>query len=736
MKQYNNIVISNISMFKPSEEQKQISKYTQDGYNVIVNSVAGSGKSSTVITVAKDLPKKSFLHITFNSMLRLEFKEKLKTLNITNIDVHTYHSLAVKHYSKDAHTDSGLKKILFNNVIPFIPKKEIPKFDIVVLDEAQDMSILYYQFIRKFLQDIQGKKKIQIIVLGDNKQGLYEFKGSDIRFLTLAEEIWKDFGLLKMTEFKHCKLTMSYRITNQMSSFINNCMLEDSDTKIDACRNGDPVTYIRNTRFNIENIVFFHIKRILEEGDLPSDIFILGGSVKGTNSNIRKLENLLVENDIPCHIPMFETGTVDERIIDGKIVFSTFHSVKGRQRKYVFVMGFDNSYFSIYARTLDKNICPNTLYVGCTRATHKVFLLENNSHSTDRPLPFLKMNHYEMIATDYIDFKGLPQTIFYEKDPNSNSSNDIIKTHFVTPTELIKFLQEQVIEEVTPILDKIFISIQEPEIQDLNEIPSIVKFSNNNHEDISDLNGIAIPCIYWDYIQKKRGNAEKENALYSFIETQFNDINDYEHAYLKKIFRELKPICETPDDYLYMSNVYVAIQEKLYFKLKQIRRTEYNWLSQNVIDKCNQRLDFSITHNGTEDIESYENTIIHYKMIEEHKVIDSVLESYLGKDIKYRFNARVDLITKTTIWEVKCTTQLTMEHYLQVVIYAWLWKLLYKQEDKKVKIINVKTGQVKELCATMEELTFIMVALLKGKYINKEQMEDVEFIDKCKKNKC
>ena len=719
-------------MFSPSDEQKLISKNVKDGYNVIVNSVAGSGKSSTIITVARYLPKKNILHITFNSMLRLEFKEKLKTLNITNIEVHTFHSLGVKYYSKDAHTDSGLRKILYSNVIPFIPKKELPKIDIVVLDEAQDMSILYYQFIQKFLQDIQCKKKIQIIILGDKFQGLYEFKGSDIRFLTHAEEIWKDFRLLKMTEFKHCKLTMSYRITNQMSSFINNCMLENSDTKIDACRNGDSVIYIRNTRSNIEKIVFFHIKRILEEGDLPSDIFILGGSVKGTNSNIRKLENLLVENNIPCHIPMFESITADERIIDGKIVFSTFHSVKGRQRKYVFVMGFDHSYFSIYARTLDKNICPNTLYVGCTRATHKLFLLENDSHSTDRPLPFLKMNHYEMIATDYIDFKGSPQTVFYEKDPNANSSKDVIKTHFVTPTELIKFIPEQVIEEVTPIIEKIFVSICEPEIYDLDEIPSIVKFSNNNHEDISDLNGIAIPCMYWDYIQKKRGNGYKDNDLYSFIETQVKDMNDYEHPFLKRVFSELKPICDTPDDYLYMSNVYVAIQEKLYFKLKQIQRTEYNWLSQNVIDKCNQCLDFYITNNGVEDIESYENTIIHHKMVEEHIVIDSLLEIYLCKDIKYRFNARVDLITKSTIWEVKCTTQLTMEHYLQVVIYAWLWKLIYPQEDKKVKIINVKTGQVKELCATMEELTLIVVALLKGKYTNNEPIKDMEFIEKCK----
>jgi hypothetical protein len=107
------------------------------------------------------------------------------------------------------------------------------------------------------------------------------------------------------------------------------------------------------------------------------------------------------------------------------------------------------------------------------------------------------------------------------------------------------------------------------------------------------------------------------------------------------------------------------------------------------------------------------------------------LEPYFGKDIRYRFNARVDLITKSTIWELKCTTQLTMEHYLQVVIYAWLWKIIHPQEDKKTKIVNIKTGEVKELCGTMEELTHIVVSLLKGKYTKNKQIQDTEFIEMC-----
>ena len=100
----------------------------------------------------------------------------------------------------------------------------------------------------------------------------------------------------------------------------------------------------------------------------PNDIFVLGPSVKGEQSNIRKLENMLVEKDIPCHVPMMESSDIDQRVIDGKVVFSTFHTVKGRQRKYVFVVGMDHSYFKFYARNLPRDVCPNTIYVACTRA--------------------------------------------------------------------------------------------------------------------------------------------------------------------------------------------------------------------------------------------------------------------------------------------------------------------------------------------------------------------------------
>jgi superfamily I DNA/RNA helicase len=338
-----------------SEEQRNVYNHINEGKNVIVDACAGSGKSTTILSIARELPDVAILQFTYNSMLRHEIREKVQELELENLEVHTYHSFGVKYYSTHAHTDTGIRSFLLANTPPRNP---LNKYDLVVLDECQDMTLLYFQLVATMVRDmcIGTDHKIQLLVLGDYMQGLYEFKGADIRFLTEATSCWKGFSYLKSQEFIQATLQTSYRITNQMADFVNKDML--GEQRIKACRDGGPVVYIRRPRYILEKIVVYNIKQLLEQGESPSDIFVLGGSVKGPNSPIRKMENVLTQNDIPCHVPMFETDAMDERVIEGKVVFSTFHTVKGRQRKYVFVVGFDNSYFFI-ARDLPKDKCPN-----------------------------------------------------------------------------------------------------------------------------------------------------------------------------------------------------------------------------------------------------------------------------------------------------------------------------------------------------------------------------------------
>lgn len=714
-----------------SDEQEKILQIAKKGENIMVDAVAGTGKTTLILSIARELSSKNFLQMTYNSSLRIDVKTKVATLELENIRVHTFHSLAVRYYQQNAFTDTELRRILLKNVPPCV---DIPKIDVLVLDECQDLTFLYFQFMVKFVRDMGHP--IQLLILGDYMQGLYDFKGADTRFLTMADTIWQDFPLLKTRGFHKCTMQMSYRITNQICSFVNDVML--GEPRMKACRDDQSVVYIRQTRDNTERIVCAEIIKLFEQGVKPCDIFILGPSVKGPNSNIRKLENKLVERNIPCHVPMMENDKIDDRVIGGKVVFSTFHCVKGRQRKYVFVVGFDQSYHKFYARNKPIDECPNTIYVASTRAIQGLFLLETNQNPHDRPFKFLKLNHVEMKKCPYIEFRGMHQTNFTEMSAEDQEREK--SQSKLTPSELIKFIRESVIEEISPLLDKIFIIETTARDENLIDIPTIIETKMGFFEEVSDLNGIAIPSMYYDDLfnsQRSQDITSRGNILLELIRMSVNNMRSNEHIYLKNIVDTIPEVIETVEDYLYLANIHSAIQEKLYFKLKQIQRDEYNWLNGEQIKKCRERLEKVIGEDcHSEILPSIEEVIIDYSEEEMHKPIDEFMRPIFGSK-RIRFNARVDLITKTTVWELKCTSKITIEHLLQVIIYAWLWKIrggidLVHRGEKQFKIFNIKTGEIMRLSATMEELNVIMIALLKGKYHEEPVKTDEEFIADCR----
>jgi hypothetical protein len=510
-----------------------------------------------------------------------------------------------------------------------------------------------------------------------------------------------------------------------MSRFVNDVML--GHQLMSACRDGEPVTYIRNNRRNIEKTVIYTINELLTNGGVkPNEIFVLAASVKGVHSHVRKMENALVEQNIPCHVPMFDAEKLDDRIIEGKIVFSTFHCAKGRQRKYVFVVGFDNNYFEQFARTsTDKTQCPNTLYVGCTRATHGLYLLEFDQFKNDRPLDFLKMGHHEMKKQEYIKFNGMPRSLFYVDDSEA-ARKSLIDKKSETPTKLIKFIPDYILDIITPIIEHIFVSgSPSHEIT----IPSVIQTRKGFFEAVSDLNGIAIPCMFYDSLSNAT-KSQPSNVLYNMVENSLLEMKEHEHEYLKKIVKDLPTVCETIDDYLFLANVNNSIQERLYFKVKQIERDEYTWLSTEVVNQCMERLNLVI--GGEPGNKTSEFMLIHHSMEDAHAKIDQLLAPYFPESYRFRFSAILDLVTETSVWELKCTENINIDHKLQLIIYAWLWKMMDKP-DKEFKLFNVTTGELYTLNSGLdEELNTIVIALLRGKYDEQTVKTDAEFIEMCR----
>lgn len=87
-------------MFVPSKYQKAIYTYILKGKgNAVVDAVAGSGKSTTIVNALKIIPSnKSILFLAFNKSIVEELKKKIG--NLPNVEVSTLHSLGARALMK------------------------------------------------------------------------------------------------------------------------------------------------------------------------------------------------------------------------------------------------------------------------------------------------------------------------------------------------------------------------------------------------------------------------------------------------------------------------------------------------------------------------------------------------------------------------------------------------------------------------------------------------------------
>jgi hypothetical protein len=312
------------------------------------------------------------------------------------------------------------------------------------------------------------------------------------------------------------------------------------------------------------------------------------------------------------------------------------------------------------------------------------------------------------------------------------------------------------------------------------KIPNVILTGRGLYEDVCDLNGIAIPSIYYDHIFRyyfeKNANASSTESqpinvgasvLKQVIDDCMRETKDHEYRHLKQLIAEFPDECDTISDYLRLSNLFVAAKERLLFKLKQIDDSDYTWLTEDAVEECLRRLDDVIGAECELELPLVEHNIIQKDMEAELERVNQILLPYFSRGTygqgasgaeaarhpngalavgsptrKFRFTARADLITKKCIWELKCTSSISIEHRLQVVLYDWLWRIVNTPDiavkrraecvsPKETRIINIKSGEILRLNASFEDLTTIVVELLKGKYEQIPQRTTEEFIADC-----
>ncbi len=653
--------MSNYKLSPMSMEQEQIVKSVVSNNNVIIDSVAGSGKTTTCLHICTQLPAKRILILTYNSRLKIESREKVRLLNLKNVEVHSYHAFCVKYYNEKGYRDDGIQQSILDD----LPTKKLFSYDIIILDEQQDMTQLFYKLAKKILSDnLVGD--IQICSFGDIYQNIYQYAGSDARFLIYADKIFSEFT--KDKPWETLKISTSYRITTQIANFININMLKTDRLK--AIKNGPNVKYVIADSFKDEYI-YGEIVKYLKIGYLPEDIFVLGASLKRGKkmSPICRLENKLVSSGIPCHASLSDDSKVDDDIIRGKICFASFHQVKGMERKICIVYGFDESYFNYFAKDLDRTKCPNVLYVALTRASDRLILMHDYHNNF---LPFIDRQVLNTTCDVVINKKyvggakpsSVPITIAV-RDLIKNVSNDSMNYIF----NLVKYAH-----------------ITEPNKNPIH-LQSKIKTKNNLYEDVSDINGLAIPAIY-EYnntnqismIEQIMGfiSGKKAIGITCANLPEYHKIAIY-NIYQKYLNNEL-----TTENILYISTVYNSLLTGFIGKREQI--ANFGWTEPEQIDMTLQVMKKHVSNTAL-----YEHQIV-YSI--NNRIIVGIIDT-----LDYMNN---------TLFEYKCTSELSKENILQLVIYAYMYektignineaKLIKEMSDYSTFVESKKVAELTLLC--------------------------------------
>lgn len=683
----------------PSEEQVAIVTAIQDGNNVIVDAVAGSGKTTTVLFLAATLSDRQILVVTYNSKLKQETRERCARLG--NVEVHSYHSLGLAYYTRPdpCRDDTGLLRIINQR----LPLKTKSKPSIIVLDETQDMTPLYYAFIKKAIADLNPG--VQILVLGDTLQCIYDFpqKGADRRFLTLADQVFASPNL-----WVRRTLRTSYRITEPMAWYVNERML-GYPRMVSVKPSRTPVRYVTGDPFHIvPNYLCDEIRMMLAAGVVePDDIFVLAPSIRGTNESnpIKILENLLVKAAVPCYAPMSDDEALKDDVLKGKVVFSSFHQSKGLERKVVIVASFSTSYYFV-ARDAPREYCPNVLYVAATRAKEALYLWgEDTEKGGTKPLPFLRpASSAPKTAFEWVDLKRLKATGRKTPPTTPPPPPDSVLRRV---TDLVRFIPEELTQSMVEMCKMV---VRRP-AGDAVDIPGTVTTPDGKRETVADLNGIAIPTMYEAMIAERISIQDDLKRFYLPTLARGDDFTDQRASWMAAATQPP----QTPADFLRLANVYSAYQSTFLHKLVQIK--DYDWLTEAAAEALLATLTATIKTDSNE-------------MLFEHTLEE---EFYEFGNMKVHIAGRADLVDDETLWELKCTDELKAEHVIQLAIYAWLWRRTQQEYgSRRFCLHNIRTGEVQELTG-VENLDYVVTMVLDNHFRTAHTLTDEEFVGQCGK---
>jgi len=266
----------------------------------------------------------------------------------------------------------------------------IPKFDHILIDEYQDVNSTQIKFIDTL-------NPPNIFAVGDPRQSIYGWRGSDIKYILNFEDKYKDCEIITLTK----NYRSSTPIVNIINSSIKKLGLPDLESENEFKKD------IKLLKFNSEPAEFeFIIQSILNSKIPRNEIFVLAR----TNRQLNELSNSLKLRKIK-HILRSDEVKRTTLLKEQDITLATIHAIKGLEAELVFVIGCSPNNFPckgsehpvvdmVKVNEYDKEEEERRLfYVAMSRAKKHLYM----SYSTKTPTYFMTKDMLDLLEEKKVD---------------------------------------------------------------------------------------------------------------------------------------------------------------------------------------------------------------------------------------------------------------------------------------------------------------------------------------------
>lgn len=250
-----------------SKRQKEIID-DHESRCIVVAAGPGSGKTRVLVhklaslLLLEDVKHEQLLMLTFSRAAATEFKQRLMQLigNAAHfVEIKTFHSYCFDLLGRVGNLDEAGDVVkqaaeMINN--GEVEPNRISK-TVLVIDEAQDMSKDDYALVSALMK---ANEEMRVIAVGDDDQNIYEFRGSNSRYL------------YELTQTKHSRfieMTENYRslrhIVDTANDFARNIRQRIKSTPIISMSQEDGEVRIVKHPYEIQEKKVYMYQPILED---------------------------------------------------------------------------------------------------------------------------------------------------------------------------------------------------------------------------------------------------------------------------------------------------------------------------------------------------------------------------------------------------------------------------------------------------------------------------------------